>query len=192
MMTIIKRPSQKIFGFFRAHSLRINERGFVFLELAVGLPLIVVLLLSLNNLFTNSWTKCKYMIADFILQQEMESAMDRIVADARIAYDIEDPAKYNRLRFYQHELKSAKNINNRYNDSKPWYKLNDGKIYHNGNTSPITGSSVLSGTYIWKFEYYQEPNHPKLLYVSLEAESMQSKHRIILKTEVFMRGLQNE
>ena len=192
-MKITKRQSQKIFGFFRLHSLNINEHGFVFLEFAVGLPLIVVLLLSLNNLFTNSWTKCKYMIADFILQQEMESAMDRIVADARIAYDIENPELYGRLKFYQHGgLKSAKNIKNRHNDDKPWYKLSNGKIYHNWESSPITGDNILSGTYIWKFEYHQAANHPKLLYISLEAESMRSRHRFILKTEVFMRGLQNE
>ena len=196
MVTTMKK-SPRIFGLYQLfqlqyHLRRLNfdERGFIFSEFVIGLPLIIILLLSLNNIFVNAWTNCKYMFADFIIQQEMESAMNRIVTDAQIAYAIEPPEKYGRLRFYQHEMQALDNLKERYNDGKPWYKSQNGKIYYNGETSPITGDNVLSGTFIRKFEYYQKPNHPKLLYIKIEAESAITNHRITLTTEVFMRGLQ--
>ena len=168
---------------------KFNEGGFVFLELAVGLPLIIMLLLSLNGLFLNAWTNCKYVFADFVLQQEMESAMNRIVADAKIAYAVEPPEKFNRLRFYQHSLPVFNNLQDRNNEGKPWYKLKSGKIYHNGESSPITGESFLAVSYVTKFEYKQISSHPKLLYIKLEARNLRSNHKITLTTEVFMRGV---
>ena len=147
-----------------------------------------MLLLSLNNIFANSLTKCKSMFADFILQQEIESVMSRIVADARIAYkvDISD----GKLRFYQHEMPAFNNVKDRYIDDKPWYKLKAGTIYYNGESSPITSGNYFSGVIVERFEYYQNPDHPKLLYITIEAESFQTNHRITLTTEVYMRGLQ--
>lgn len=175
-------------------SFKINEHGFVFAELVIGLPLIVILLLSLNNIFVTAWTNCKYMFADFILQQEVESAMNRIVTDAQIAYDIEPPEQYGRLKFYQHEMKAFDKLKKRYNNGKPWYKLKDYRIYHNGESSPITGGNILAGVLVKEFEYHQRKdiNKPKLLYVKIEAESSLTHHRIIMTTEVFMRGLQDE
>ena len=130
------------------------------------------------------------MFADFVLQQEIEQVMNRIVTDAKIAYAIEPPEQNGRLRFYQHEMPAFNKVKNRYTVDKPWYKLRAGTIYYNGNSSPITGGNALSGVIVKKFEYYQKPNHPNLLYIKIEAESFLTNHRITLTTEVFMRGLQ--
>ena len=188
------RKSPRIFGLFQLlqHHLnnhKLNERGFVFAELVIGLPLIVILLLSMNNIFVNSWTKCRYEFADFILQQEIESAMNRIVDDARIAYNVDISA--DKLRFYQHVMPAFNKLQNR-DTGKPWYKLKNSKIYYNGESSPITGENILSGIAVRKFEYYQKPNHSKILYIKIEAESSFTHHRITLSTEVFMRGYNGE
>lgn len=188
------RKSPKIFGLYtllrhRLHSFKLNECGFVFAELAIGLPLIIILLLSLNSIFVNAWTSCKYIFADFILQQEIEFVMNRIVTDAQMAYKID--TSNNKLRFYQHTMPSINKIQDRAG-GKPWYKLKNGTIYYNGETSPITSGNYLSSVIVRKFEYYQKNDHPKLLYIKIEAESIQTNHRIILTTEVYMRGLQNE
>ena len=143
----------------------------------------------MNSIFVNSWTKCRYAFADFILQQEIEYAMNRIVDDARIAYKID--LSDNKLRFYQHIMPTFNELQNRDN-SKPWYKLKDKRIYHNGESSPITGGNALSGITIRKFEYYQKNNHPKLLCIKMEAESSITHHKITLSTEVFMRGYNGE
>ena len=115
--------------------------------------------------------------------------MNRIVTDARIAYAIEPPEKRGRLRFYQHEMPSIDKVQD-IEVGKPWYKLKGETIYYNGESSPITSGNYLSGVIVKKFEYYQKPDHPKLLYITIEAESFQTKHRIRLTTEVYMRGLQ--
>ena len=186
----MRRKLPRIFGLFRALrltlcSLKHDERGFVFLEVLVGLPLILVLLLSLNNLFANSWTKCKHMVADFILQQEIESAMDRIITDAKTAYKV--TTNNDRLRFYQHIMPEFNKVQDR-DIGKPYYEFKKSQIYHNGLSSPITGGNSLSGAYVKNFKY--QLIKPDLLYLKIEAESVQSKHKFTLATKVFLRGLQ--
>lgn len=130
------------------------------------------------------------MFADFILQQEIESAMNRIVSDARIAYKVD--MSDGRLRFKQHTMTEFDKLKDRDSGFKPWYMLKIGSIYHNGESSPITGGSFASAVVVRKFDYHQIPNHPKLLYIKIEAESLITNHRITLTTVVFMRGLQDE
>ena len=163
---------------------KLDERGIVFLELMIGLPLIVILLWSMNNMFSNSWYKCKYMIADFILQQEMESAMARVVETAKAAYRYEDGV------FYYYEAKKSggeyKIVSSKYR-----YFVDNMKMYRgvtSGNSNPITGDSWNSGTFITKFYCRPVPSNPKLLYIRLEAMSGISRHTIVLTTEVYMRG----
>lgn len=190
-------------------NLKYDERGFVFLEVLVGLPLIIILFLSLNNIFVNTWTNCKYMLADFILQQEMESAMSRIVADAQIAYKVIAPDEYDKsqtitkLIFSQHEMHSFDKLQKRFDlKSQPYYEHKDGKLYYNGKGSSITGEYnegediskrvFISDPRVTKFQFYTVHNNPKLLYIRIEAKSNVSGHNIVLITKVFMRGLQDE
>ena len=187
----------KTFGFCRRNdlscSIKSDERGFVALELAIGLPLIVIMLGLFSNLFINNWQKCKFIVADFILQQDMESALARIVEDARIAYDV-TLSNSGELTFRHHTMVSKAKVENteETRDGKPWYKLKDGKIYRNGESSPMTGNDSIARTYVSKFEFKQVPGHNKLLYIRLEARSLVSNHKLILTTEVFMKGYRNE
>ena len=161
----------------------LNERGFLLLEWIIALPLIVMLLWSFNNLFINSYDKCKFLIADFILQQEMESALSRIVEIARISYEFED-----KNDVYTFKYKSMKNISHENGQYK--YFKDEGKIYRgvsSGNSNPITGDSWQSNTIVTKFKCQQ---NGKLLHIRLEAKSTLSNHEIFLTTEVYMRGLQ--
>ena len=194
---IIMKKLLKTFGFCRRNdlscSIKSDERGFVALELAIGLPLIIIMLGLFNNLFTNNWQRCKFMVADFILQQDMESALARIVEDARIAYDV-TLSNSGELTFRHHTMVSKAKVENteETRDGKPWYKLKDGKIYRNGESSPMTGNDSIARTYVSKFEFKQVPDHNKLLYIRLEAKSLVSNHKLILTTEVFMKGYRNE
>ena len=182
-MIKIMRRLQKISGFQKLIKwLKGNERGFVFLELVIGLPLIIILLWSMNSLFTNSWYKCKYMIADFVLQQEMESAMARIVETAKVAYNYDE----NSETFSYYKFNESNNISS---TGKYRYFTKEGKIYRgvtSGNTNPITGDSWIAETSVTKFNCIHK--NSKLLYIRFEAESTISKHNIILVTEVYMRG----
>ena len=195
---IIMKKLLRIFGFCRQNNplncnKKSSERGFVTLELAIGLPLIIVMLGLFSNLFINNWQKCKFIVADFILQQDMESALARIVEDARIAYDIK-PSNSGELIFKHHTMLSKAKVENtkETKQGKPWYKLKEGKIYRNGESSPITGNDSIAKTYVSKFIFKQIPDHSKLLYIRLEAKSLVSNHKLVLATEVFMKGYQNE
>ena len=173
-----------------------DERGFVFLEIVIGLPLIIMLILSMNHIFVNTWKQCKYMIADFVLQQEMESAMVRIIDDARTAYDTD--IKYGKLTFKHHKITKASYLEetDETKEGKPWYKSKEvngtDKIYRNGESSPITGDSFLSGTDITLKIDPRPKDKPNLLYIKLAGKSKVTKHTIVLVTEVFMKGCNNE
>ena len=195
-MVTIMRKLQKIFGLLRNNQKHnLDERGFVFLELMIGLPLIVILLWSMNSLFTNSLYKCKYMVADFILQQEMESAMARIVEVAKVAYKAEILSDGSSVRFYYYKLDKFIDIskiddeNDESTHDRYIYLFKDGKMYRgvkSGATNPITGDSWLADTNVTSFKCIQK--NPKLLYIKLEATSTVSEHNIVLTTEVYMRG----
>ena len=188
----------KIFGLLKLiRKYKYNERGFIFLELMIGLPLIVMLLWSMNSLFLNSWNKCKFMMADFILQQEMESAMERIVEIAKVTYNFEQSNGINIFYYYKldNDFNYIINIDNESNDNTHdvyRYFEKEGKLYRgvkSGASNPITGDSWMFGTRVTKFDCQQLSSNPKLLYIRLEAKSDISEHNIVLMTEVFMRGL---
>lgn len=186
----------KISGLLKLNH-KLNERGFVFLELMIGLPLIVMLLWSMNRLFINSLNECKFMMADFILQQEMESAMARIVETAKFTYNFEKLNDINTFHYYKLDgdfidIINIDNLNDDNTHDVYKYFENDGKIYRgvkSGISNPITGDSWLFNTTVTAFKCEKMPSNPKLLYVRLEAKSDVSEHKIILITEVFMRGL---
>lgn len=196
-MTIILKKLQKILGLSRSllinKTKKFDERGFVFLELVIGLPLIIMLILSMNHIFVNTWKQCKYMIADFVLQQEMESAMVRIIDDAKTAYDVElQTIPSPTIRFWHHKIDDYVKLEetDETKKNKPWYKSKNGKIYRNGESSPITGDSFLSETII---TLYPDPKlKNNVLYISLTGTSEVTRHRIVLVTEVFMKGCNNE
>ena len=136
------------------------------------------------------------MFADFILQQEMESAMSRIVSDAQTAYKVEVNDKY--LKCYQKIIsKSKSNSNSNYivdrdkeiGEKQPYYEIKNGKIYRNGSSSPITGDNYLSDAYVDEVKSNLNwDEDKKILYIKIVGVSAQTKHRITLVTKIFIRG----
>ena len=192
MITIMKRLP-KIFGLQKLIQIKkLDERGFVFLEFVIGLPLMIILILSMSNLFINTFKQCKDMVADFILQQEMQSALVRIIDDAKIAYNVEiTKLPYNRVQFWHQQMTEEGKIGDtdETKTGKPWYKSKDGKIYRNGESSPITGDDFLSDTSI---SFEPKLINDRLLYIRMTGKSRVSGHSIVLTTEVFMKGCKNE
>ena len=198
----------KIFGLVR------NERGFVLIEFIIGLPLILILLWSLNNLFINTWQKYQYSVADFILRQEMESVMQRMVEDVKRAHYVDMIQDNLYLRYHKlnksddfaffnannPELKVIK-YDSTLSDSERMEKVrsitssategadyirNMQEIYYKSTNNPITGESILSKTQVTKFK--TELVKDKLLKITLEAKSAVSGHSITLRTKVYIRG----
>ena len=188
---IIMKNSRKKF------TLRHNESGFVFLELAVGLPLIIMLLWSMNNLFHNAWNKCNMMIVDFILQQEMHSVMMRIVDTSKIAYDFQITDNGQSLMLNYYEVKEDKHLKylngegtNNPSDKRRYFK-DGGKIYtgrteSTGNANPLTGDSSFGRTSVKSFKCTALSNN--LIHIRLDAQSLVSKNNIVLTTVIYIKG----
>ncbi len=191
VLTEIMRKLKKIFGYIPMIKRKNNECGFVFLELAVGLPLIIMLLWTMNSMFANTWQKCKFAMADFVLQQEMELVMARMVEMAKIAYKVDIKNNGSSITFYYYEFTDFNGP-----QSNTYIYFQRGILLHRGVTSglsnPITGLDMYSSTAVNKF-YCRllAPEHPNLLHITLDAKSLVSQHNFTLTTEVFMRGYQN-
>ena len=136
-------------------SKKLNERGFVMLELVVGLPLMVMMLWSMGHLFTNTWQKCRFAVADFILQQEMESVIVRIIENAKIAsnIEIEDNGASLNLYYYEWENITDQPTLQQYRYFKHDGNICRGRTISSGRKNPLTGNDVLSSTMITKFIY---------------------------------------
>ena len=178
---------------------RINERGFIFAELAIGLPLIILMLWSMGHLFVGTWRTCRDLIADLTLQMEVRDAMSRIVDDMRSARHLEEysngvkidsylisgseitktvePGAENRLPIYY------------YRDQNPDGRFCIYRQRRNGAKSdPITGGDILSDVSIERFKCGKIEGKARLWTVTIEAVSLISNHRFRLQTAVYAGG----
>ena len=158
------------------------------LELVVGLPLIVIMMWSMGHLFTNTWQKCRFAVADFVLQQEMESTLARMVDHAKIAHTVVIEDNGRTLTLYHCKWASVTDTPD-YNSKYKYFK-DGGRINRGSATNPLTGNDILANSSVTKFNCSQISNHKKLLKIQLEAISLVSQHEIKLNTIVFLKGLQ--
>ena len=146
------------------------EGGFVFLEMAIGLPLIFMLLWAMSNLFFNTWQNCRNLIADFTLQLEVQNAMQRIVDDLRTARKVEKKQGGVLIQF--NLLNGSNIIQNTHPNGNVASGEDDDKEDENtlkGKRQPIiyfsaTKSSDKTHPYNWRYIYRQRKlgakNHP--------------------------------
>ena len=180
--------------------IRINERGFIFAELAIGLPLIILMLWSMGHLFVGTWTTCRNLIADLTLQMEVRDAMSRIVDDMRSArklswdgtltinsyFDgndeiLEDDTKVVARRpiFYTRDWETDDDGKNRIHLYRKRQKFA-------ANDQPLTGQDMLSKTHVMQFSCVEEK--PRLWRITLKARSDVSGHEFMIKTAVYAEG----
>lgn len=166
-----------------------NERGFIFAEFAIGLPLIALMLWSMAHLFSSTWTTCRNLIADLTLQMEVRDAMLRIVDDMRTAQNISKDGGILIIR-----IATAEDISG---NQQPIFYMRDQNpdghfcIYRqrtkiNDGNHPITGGDLLSKTNVIQFSVVEEKT--RLWRVTIKARSEVSGHEFTLKTAVYAGG----
>ena len=184
---------------------RTAQRGFIFFELMIGLPLILMLMWAMAHLFVGTWRICRDLIADLTLQTEVQEAMQMIVSDLRVASHVELPNGKLQINSYLH-----KSSNERIYESDQIYENSDPNklpIYYfhdsttkNGKTytaiyrqrsvdekdHPITGEDIMSDVNVISFRRAQL--EPRLWEIAIEAESRVSGHKIRLETKVYVGG----
>lgn len=192
-----------------------KQRGFVFVEFAVALPLILLLLYSLVSLTFLAAKVSREQVADYALETEAQEIIDRITRDARAAYsvnikssDTQNPAMENIFFLCD----SVTNTTDRWklpNSDAEYYKeVLDPRIYAvhspkaaDGNyyahvyfkrqddnyyTAPITGENSYGNTAVTQLNFSKDFLYDKILHVTFEMKSVATEQKVKFSTAVYM------
>jgi hypothetical protein len=154
-----------------------DARGFLLTELAVSLPIFVLLLTFLAFALAWSWRSYQQEVADAELRQEMHIAAVRIVESALLS----DYIRQRQRGIYEMRQSTR--------DHEPFdrYWLSDGRLVFKTVTFPITGSFDRAGVHITSFSIREDDDHPRLYHIELTGESTVTGHRYSLATSVYLR-----
>ena len=173
-------------------------------EFVIALPLLILLIYTLANIFLNVNKSAKNQAADYVLEEEAHEILERISNDARAASEV-TYSKQCDLReivfvFHSTATSSSTNIIDvldtrryiLYSKKEDWTGEGHEKIYHvyaqrqavNTPTSPISGENILRNTTVTKFDF--EIREENILHISLEIKSLTSGRTLSINTSVFM------
>jgi len=171
----------------------------VFVEFAIALPLLILLLCGLSYVSTQVFKLGRDQLADYVLEEEAHYVMERITHQARAARTIEKYNSENDAVHIYYNTVAESNTKFTVEDvlELQYYlshdrKTNDGKIrtlYAKRNLdgkylNPITGANSFGETQIVSLKCHKLKEN--VLHVSLEMESLVTGKKIKLNTAVFM------
>lgn len=194
---------------------KIRSGGFVLVEFAIALPLLILVLCALGHVSVNIYKLGKDQLADYVLESEARYVMERITQVARTAKEIElEDRGSNNIKIIYHAV----------NDSSSYYVIDDvtpryytfadidawetrifvahqksgsdhTNLYterqDNVYTNPITGENFFGDTKLNHLNFDLNAEK-KILHIELEMESIVTKHKIKIATAVFMPGYESE
>ena len=182
---------------------RIRGGGFVLVEFAIALPLLILVLYSLAMVSLNIFRLGRDQLADYVLEEEAQYVMQRITQAARVAKEVE---AYNSNHMIKFIYRSTENSH--YHDSNSMFMYRDvwetryffrdkrsGRDYYNlyaerqGTThnNPITGENYFGDTKLNSLQFAELKEN--VLHIELEMESLVTHHKIKIATAVFIPGL---
>ena len=177
--------------------------GFVFAEFAIALPLLILLGYGLSIVGVQLFYWGKIQLADYVLEEEVQEVLSRIIYDARSAKNFEgfngNTTTMNFTYRTINELKTkngGREVEDVIADKEEHrvYVLSASKIYYERQpkiaVNPITGNNYFGETQVNNFEFKLDEDK-KLLHITLEMESLISHHKIKIRTAVYMSGCEN-
>ena len=188
-----------------------SQRGFIFLETAISLPIISMILVSTTMIFWQGWKLYRAEVADWILQEEIFHAMQHItehVSEAqgyRQANGIfQNGVTISTLANGFDRLEIRAGIIHRVNTTALYERKvestvyivdldgeNNFQLYADSTKEPLTGRNVLLGRVaITKFKCILK--RPDLLRIELRGKSWKSKHEYEISTEIFLKNMPHE
>lgn len=156
---------------------RRGETGIVLMELAVSLPLFVLLLSFLAFALAWSWRSYQCEVADAELRQELRIAFSRVVEDALVS---------DRIRKHWqggYELRAHAGQN-----TAVQYWINDGKLVRRAASSPITGAFAGANVHITEFTIEPAENKVPLYHIRMTGISAATDRTYSLSTKIYLRG----
>ena len=188
-----------------------SQRGFIFLETAISLPIISMILVSTAMIFWQGWKLYRAEVADWILQEEIFHAMQHItehVSEAqgyRQANGIfQNGVTISTLANGFDRLEIKAGIIHRVNTTALYERKvestvyivdldgeNNFQLYADSTKEPLTGRNVLLGRVeITRFKCILK--RPDLLRIELRGKSWKSKHEYEISTEIFLKNMPHE
>ena len=157
------------------------------MELAAALPVLVLMLCVLGYSFLWAMNRFRLEIADWVMQEELRDAMERVVEDARPARRVEidtDAWGFSRIKLIKRaSTEEGEAPFDIYSAEQAGGGLVR-KICRGGTSYPITGDSIFAKMTIVRF--YGKWKEPATLRIEMEGMSLVSRRRFQLKTEIFL------
>lgn len=174
----------------------------MFVEFAIALPLLILLMYGLATVGVKIFELGKTQLADYVLEEEVHDVLSRLIYDARAAKSVN--LQHGVLTF------TYRTINERYTSGggrvegdvitvkseSRVYKLvgtigeKGSKIDYKreiyGGSNPITGDNYFGETRVTKFEFGKLKDYENVLRVTLELKSELSQHKIKISTAIYM------
>ena len=174
----------------------------MFAEFAIALPLLILLGWGLATVGAKFFYLGKIQLADYVMEEEVQEVLSRLIYDARAAYDLDAVEGSPTLTFRYRTVKEVRWSIGSVTGTPDGdviadrkeprvYRLKDKKIYYQRQTdearSPITGGNYFGMTEVENF-YFKFDKATKILYVTLEMKSLDSLHKIKIDTAVYVPG----
>ena len=175
--------------------------GFVFVELAIALPLLIVLMYTLANVGIKIFEQGEDQLADYTLDEEAHYLLERIVQQARAAEAVDAYNSSNSVKFVYRtsddgSLLTVDNVREtqyylaHQNNDTLAINLHAKRQRDGTFSNPITGDNSLGLTTLVNLEF-RELN-PNVLHITLEMKSLVTDRHIKLTTAVYMPACESK
>lgn len=183
-----------------------NQRGFVFVEFVIALPLTVLLIYALAQMIMQISDFGKGQAAEYVLENEAHEILEQITRDARAASYVKikkavGNEEIYEIYLYYHTLKGSSTqtidlkIPRRYTvgaAESHGYQIYAERLPDGPKVNPISGGNFLADTVVTKLTFStnkEDLNNEKIgkiLYITLELQSVETERKFKLNTSVFM------
>ena len=179
------------------------KKGFVLVEFVIALPMLILLIYALGNMTYKIFNLAKNQAADYVLEVEAQEILSQITNDARAAYSVK--IKHQEIFFNYHAIannQSADYFKNNFNSKiedlvdliyTSRYvvratETHDKYIYRERKedgpvVNPISGGNFFGDTIVSELTFKRDK---KILHITLELQSVVTKHKLKINTAVFM------
>jgi len=171
--------------------------GFVFIEFAIALPLLILLAYGMATLGTKIFYLGKTQLADYVLEEEVHDVLSRFIYDARAAKTVTAYNSPPMITFNYRTINERKNLyKGDVIDDKEMirvYLVDSSKIYYERQAevavNPITGDNFFGETRVTQFKFSKPAEN--VLRVTLEMQSEQTQRKIKISTAIYIPGCEN-
>lgn len=176
----------------------IDGQGFVLVEFAISLPLLILLLYALGQMALQISKFSREQAADYVLEYEAWDVLQKISEDARAAYSVEVHEAVGGGELYEiffnynvasdaQRMMTAVRVPRRYTvgaTSTHGYYIYSERQQGGAKVNPISGGNFLGETSVTQLKF-SEPSE-NVLHITLELQSAETGKKFKVNTSVYM------